>query len=323
MKILFEHSGVLPVLKYGGTERILFWLMKELIRLGHEVMLIGHPDSQVKEHGITLIKRQPDQDDWRDLIPRDVDLIHLFYTPSFEFNCPVIVTIEGNGRVGESFHPNTVFVSKKHAQNHGSDVYIYNGLDLSEYPYQERKRERFAHFMFLAKGSWKVKNLKDCIKACKANKKHLHIGGGRSWWPSRFIHSYGMIDTPQKLDLFLKVDALLWPVRWHEPFGIAIIEAMACGVPVIGSCYGSLPELITPQTGILCQNYKQFEEVLGQENSPFDPREIRQYVEKNFSIELMTENYLKLYERVKNGETLNQVAPQTQSQKDPEFLLPF
>jgi hypothetical protein len=47
MKIVFSHSGVLPVLGYGGIERIVFWHMAELARMGHKVVLIGHPDSRV------------------------------------------------------------------------------------------------------------------------------------------------------------------------------------------------------------------------------------------------------------------------------------
>ena len=59
MKIVFSHTGVLPVIGYGGIERILFWHMAELARLGHQVVLIGHPDSKVQEYGIELIPINP------------------------------------------------------------------------------------------------------------------------------------------------------------------------------------------------------------------------------------------------------------------------
>ena len=55
MKIVFSHSGILPVEGYGGIERILFWHMVELSRMGHHVVLIGNPESKVAQHGIELI----------------------------------------------------------------------------------------------------------------------------------------------------------------------------------------------------------------------------------------------------------------------------
>ena len=70
MKILFEHKGVLPIKRYGGTERIIFWLMKELARRGHKVYLIAASNSDVKQFGIELIPRV--SDDWRSLVPSDI-----------------------------------------------------------------------------------------------------------------------------------------------------------------------------------------------------------------------------------------------------------
>src|SRR5690606_27535598 len=136
---------------------------------------------------------------------------------------PTLVTIQGNGKQGEDFSRNTSFLTRKHAAIHGSDVFVYNALDFEEYPWQPTKKN-WDQFLFMAKGSWKVKNLKHCIKACKQSKKHLHIGGGKSWLPSKYIHSYGMVGGDEKLEIMRKCDALLWPVRWHEPFGIAVIE---------------------------------------------------------------------------------------------------
>lgn len=323
MKILFEHSGILPVKKYGGTERIIFWLMKELVQRGCEVFLLGHPKSEVSSIGVTLIKKSPELKDWRGLIPKDIDVIHLFYTPPFSLPVPVMVTIEGNGRPGEEFIKNTVFISRKHAVIHGGSHFVYNGLDLTEYPFYSRPKIGWDQFLFLAKASWKVKNLSDCIKAAKASKKHLHIAGGRRLSLSPRIHSYGMVDQEKKIQLFKLSDALLWPVRWHEPFGIAIIEAMAMGLPVIGSTYGSLPELIQEKTGILCSDYQDFERALTLKENPFFPEEIRAFVENHFSSKIMAKNYLDLYEIVKTGEKLQEVKPRYQPKDGPEVLQSF
>nr|MBP9673564.1 glycosyltransferase [Bacteriovoracaceae bacterium] len=259
MKIVFEHAGILPVQAYGGIERMLFWHMKELVRLGHEVILIGHPKSQVSEYGIKLIPNQ--LKDFRPLIPKSADILHLFYPSHLNFPLPVIFNIGGNGRVEEVFHPNSVFVSRKHAENHNSEVFVYNALDFKEYPFHKKVLD-WKNFLFLAKASWKVKNLKDCKKVCRKNKKHLHIAGGRTFPLSAFWHSYGMVPQNQKISLLKKCDALLFPVRWEEPFGLAIIEAMALGLPVIGSCYGSLPEIITPEAGFLCKDFTEFFQVV-------------------------------------------------------------
>jgi len=323
MKILFNHPGIVPVKRYGGTERILYWLMKELVLLGHEVCLIGNPKSHVEDIGVELIGNDNEISDWRSLIPADVDILHLFISPSLEFEQPVMVTLHGNGQVGESFHRNTVFLSRKHAEIHGSKEFVYNGIDLAEYPASNRKKRGWNNFLFLAKASWKVKNLKDCIKACKSQKKNLEVAGGRGFSLSPYIHYNGLVDQAQKLELLNASDALLWPVRWNEPFGVAVIESMALGGAVISSKYGSLPELVNEKTGILCDNYLEFEKAVGLSENTFDPEYLRHYVENNFTAKIMAQNYVKYYEKVVGGEFINPSNPQTLSLKAPQELLPF
>lgn len=336
MKIVFEHSGVLPVSKYGGTERIIFWLMKELAQMGHEVFLIGHPQSQVATINVKLISSlllKKNKSNLADFIPADTDILHLFYAPQnlpLKWQKKLLVTIEGNGKKGEQFPLNTVFVSKKHASNHGSHCYVYNGLDLSEYPFL-KKDLSWKNFIFLAKSRWKVKNLESCVLACRYSKKHLYIAGGRAWSFSRYIHSYGMVEIKKKLELLKKCDALLFPVRWHEPFGIAIIEAMALGLPVIGGPYGSLPEIVlggegksVSPYGMIVSDFNHLKEILkNPPNIKFKSEEIRSYVEKKFSSALMAKNYLSLYQKILNEETLNTTFPSWNLDLGPEELLLF
>ena len=234
---------------------------------------------------------------------------------------PVLINIQGNGQIQERFPLNTVFVSQKHANNHGSDGFVYNAVDLEEYPYEDRPF-KLENLLFLAKGSWSVKNLKHCIWLAKKSKLKLHIAGGRNWIPSRYIKPYGMVGGATKLDLLQSTDALLFPVRWHEPFGIAIIEAMACGSPVFGSSYGSLPELIKDFCGGV---FKDKESLLKHllERPQYSRQDIRNYVEKNFSIERLTNDYLKLYEKILSGETLNKEEPTWRLEKPPLELLDF
>ncbi|MGZ3787680.1 MAG: glycosyltransferase [Bacteriovorax sp.] len=321
MKIVFQHSGVLPVLKYGGIERIIFWHMKELVKLGHHVVLIGHPESSVQSHGIELVPISENQD-WTALVPKDADIVHLFYNAKYPGNIPTIITIQGNGKIGEVFNKNTVFVSKKHASIHGSDQFIYNALDLSEYPF-EYAEKKWEQFLFLAKASWRVKNLAQTVSACRKSKKHLHIAGGKWWGLSRYVHSHGMVGGDEKLNIIRSCDALLFPVRWHEPFGIAVIEAMSQGLPVIGSPYGSLPELITDETGFIVNNHEELLQKVKNPGKTFDPKIVRKYVEDHFEIKKHAESYLALYEKVIKGEELNQKEPTYQFSVRAEELLPF
>lgn len=327
LKILFERQGILPVERYGGLERILFWLMKELARLGHQVTLIGHPKSRVEEHGIRLVPRDPSSDggDWRRLIPPDTDVIHLFDPPPpYDLGFPLLVRIGGNGEPGETFHPNTVFMTEAHARLHGSGRFVHNGLDLEEYPFKPGRVPGWGNFLFLAKAKWKVKNLAHCVKACRRGRKHLQVAGGRSWIPSRFIHSHGMVDQAEKIRLLREVDALLFPVRWQEPIGNAVLEALAMGVPVVASPFGGVPELLVPEVGVVCKDYPEFERVV--RDGPgrnFDPVAIRAYAEERFSVRRMAEDFLPLYRKVMAAETLNPVPPRTVSDRPPEELLPF
>ncbi len=258
------------------------------------------------------------------MVPSDTDLLHLFLTPDQEVlnRFPTLVTIHGNGKAGEQFIPNTLFLSRVHAENHGATHFVYNGLDFDDYPYMDNKKLAHDNFMFLAKASWKVKNLRHCIEACRKNKKHLHIAGGRSWWPSLYIHNYGMIGQEKKLELLRKMDGLLFPVRWHEPFGVAVIEAMSQGVPVYASSYGSLPELVAPGTGLILHNHQQLIEALSNPQH-FDPLFIRRYAEDNFSSRKMAQNYLSYYQRVISGEVLHPEPPMSRCKNSAEILLDF
>lgn len=331
MKIVFQHDSIMPVIKYGGTERVLYWLMKELVQLGHQVILIGNPKSNIQSIGVELIPRT--ESDWRKHLPKDFSILHLQLTPNFSpdtVNGPVIVTIHGNGRPGELFLENTIFLTKKHAENHNANAYVFNGIDFSEYPFEvntklDANKNTWAKFSFLANARWKVKNVKDCVQVCKKLKKDLYIAGGKVFSFSRYIHNCGEVDQKRKIEILRSVDAHLFPVKWHEPFGLSIIEGMSQGLPVIGSNYGSLPELISNRSGIICKNYQDFIEALqyGQEKFSFSREEIRHYVENNFSSKIMALNYLDYYSQVINGKRINKETPKYLSKVSSETLLPF
>ncbi len=299
--------------------------MKELASRGHNVILLGHEESEVESFGINLIPipKSDLRSNWQKYIPNDADIIHLQFSTEEVFSIPKICTVHGNGQVGEEFHVNSVFVSKNHAANHGSDQYIYNALDFSEYPEPENLNEKGRdHLLFLAKASWSVKNLKHCKKIAKSLKKHLHVAGGKTFTLSKYIHNHGFIGGDEKLKLMRNCDAVIFPVRWNEPFGIAMIEGMSQGLPVFGSSYGSLPEVIGP-AGYSAKNYDELLEATKGWKVDLSPKQIREYAIDKFSIQKYSESYLKLYEKVISGEKLNEKTPKKVSQVHPETLLDF
>jgi len=297
MHIVLYHHATIPPAKYGGTERIVYWLGKALIKRGHQVTLIARAGSQLT--GADVIAVAPGED-WEARVPASADLIHLWATPGIPpTRKPFLVTIQGNGKPGESFLPNTVFISRKHAENHASQTFVYNGIDPDEYPCDKVRLNRL---VFLAKASWKVKNLVGAIEIARAVDLPLEVLGSRDlplrlqrFLPRWFgVKYHGMVDDIEKRAVLRNSRALLFPVRWPEPFGIAITEALASGCAVLGTPYGSLPEIVDRKSGFLSKDASEIIEVI--RTRQFSPEACRARVSEGFTHLNMADSYLKLYE---------------------------
>ena len=131
----------------------------------------------------------------------------------------------------------------------------------------------------------------------------------------------GMVSGTNKNRLINGSRALLFPVLWNEPFGIALTESLYFGCPVFGTPFGSLAELITPEFGFLSHSRSELIQALGEVDS-YNRLKCHEYVCDVFSSLKMTQDYLALYEKVLNGENLNPEPPRLIDTEPPK-LLPF
>ena len=114
----------------------------------------------------------------------------------------------------------------------------------------------------------------------------------------------GEISNEQKNDLLGTSEALLFPIQWHEPFGLVMVEAMATGTPVIASNIGSVSEIIedgktgfvVPLKAVVKDSIKKLEEI-----SRIDRKYCRRKVEEKFSENIMIANYLEYYSSLVDG----------------------
>jgi len=313
MNILIVSSGIIPALKYGGTERVIWYLGKELCKIGHKVTFLVSKGSYCDFATVLFYDRNRKLSEQ---IPSSTDIVHFNFVPSELIEKPYIVTIHGNCNDFREFDLNTVFVSKNHAARFGSDSFVYNGLDWNDYgnPDFESRKD---HFHFLGKAAWSVKNLKGAINVIKAteNENLMVLGGNRlnlkmgfRFTLSSRIHFYGMIGGEEKNILLRKSKGLIFPVRWNEPFGLALIESLFFGCPVFGTPYGSLPEIVNSEVGFLSNSAVELIKEIGNVDR-FSRLQCHNYALELFNSKKMTESYLEKYVKVLNGGNLNNRPP--------------
>ncbi len=332
MRICLVCNGKLPARKYGGTERVVWGLGKALARRGDEITLMAAKGSECPfgrlveiDPSIPLSKQ----------IPRDVDIIHFQnYVPEDVIAAseagkipPYVVTMHGN-RPGYMFpeempsietrekpspfvlDPYSIYVSSNHAQRHGASAFVHNGLDWDDYPRFQSGKERGGLF-FLGNASWRVKNLKGAIDISRKVGEKLHVLGGHRLnlkMGFRFtidpnVKFYGMVGNGKKSEIANASKGLVFPVKWHEPFGLAVVESLYYGAPVFATPYGSLPELVKPGMGYLSSD----PEKLAQAISELVPDEnlLHEYAAETYSADVMARKYRMYYEMRLNGEKIN------------------
>lgn len=319
MKIQIVHDCRIPVVSYGGTERVIWYLGKELAKMGHDVSYLVPAGSNCDFARIQILDPERPKEDQ---IDTSADVVHFQDNPARVVEHPHVATIHSNIAVTGPLDKNCIFVSANHAQRYNSKSFVYNGLDWDDYGPVDPDVER-SYYHFLGKAAWRVKNVQGAIDVIRdvPGEKLYVLGGTRlnlkmgfRFTTSPRIRFFGMVGGEEKIRLLRSSKGLVFPVRWHEPFGLAATESLYFGCPVFGTPYGSLPELITPEVGRLSNNRSELARYIRE--ADFDHRKCHQYAVDLFNSRIMAQEYLKRYERVLNGEPLNPEPPQAQKCRD-------
>jgi glycosyltransferase involved in cell wall biosynthesis len=325
MHITIVYPGVIPVLKYGGTGRDIWYEGRELVNRGHRVSyLVGSGSTCPFAEVIPLNPALPVIQQ----IPLTTDVIHFHVTPEQPVGKPYLVTIHGNPKFGERLDINTVFVSANHARRYGSNVWVYNGMDWDDYGHVDLKGNK-PHFHFLGNAAWRAKNLRGAIAVTRLAGERLEVLGGHRlnfrmgfrFTPDQHVVFRGFVGGEEKFGAMRNSRGLIFPVLWNEPMGLAIIESLYFGAPVFGTPYGSLPELVPADVGFLSNSAASLAAALS-EASEFSPLKCHEYARDCFNAGVMTNQYLKLFDRVMNGESLNSQPP-FMLKPEPASLLPW
>ena len=307
--LIVKPKAKLPVVNYGGTERVIWCLAKELSRMGHHVYMLVAPGSTCPFADVIEYR---DDVPMAQLVPDGIDIVHYQERVDDSLShLPHVVTMHGNVCHAE-LDPNTIFVSRNHARRFGSDCYVYNGMDWDEYGKVDLERER-TYYHFLGKAAWRVKNVQGAIDIVKAvpGARLKVLGGYRFNFKmgirltfSPRIGFEGMVGGERKFSLLNGSRGLIFPVLWDEPFGLAITESLYFGAPVFGTPYGSLPELVTSDVGFLTDSQSEMVAHLTGD-CRYSPTVCHEYAADKFNSRVMAEEYLKKYEQVLNGQVLN------------------
>jgi glycosyltransferase involved in cell wall biosynthesis len=324
MNILIAANSIIPANLYGGTERVIWYLGKELTKMGHRVSFLVGQGSHCDFASVRFI------DSSRHIssqIPAETDIVHFHFLPAEEIDKPCIITVHGNSNDFRTYNLNSVFVSKNHAKRFGSDSFVHNGLDWDDYGNPDLYRKR-KYFHFLGKAAWRVKNVRGAIQIIRQtdDEELLVLGGNRLNLKMGFrftlnqrIHFFGMVGGAKKNLLLNQSKGLVFPVRWHEPFGLSLIESMYFGCPVFGTPYGSLPEIVTEEVGFLSNRSGQLVKAIGQAEE-YSRLKCHDYATEMFNSKKMALSYLDKYLKVLNGGTLNLYPPQLVEKQADKFL---
>jgi glycosyltransferase involved in cell wall biosynthesis len=192
---------------------------------------------------------------------------------------------------------------------------IHHGIDVSQYRLRHRKQEYLSFLGRIAP----PKGTHLAIEVAKKSGIPLKIAGEiqpcyEDYWESmvkphvdgKFIEYVGEVGLEGKNELLGNSLAMLFPIQWDEPFGLVMIEAMACGTPVLATPGGSVPEVV--REGLSGHVRKTTAELAAAaRNLKMDAKAIRCYVEELFSARRMAKDYIRLYGELVRHESDSEV----------------
>jgi glycosyltransferase involved in cell wall biosynthesis len=330
-----------PPKKYGGTERVVHALTEELVRRGHEVTLFATGDSETSAKLESVYPRALREAKLKDIygtntwtmlnfglayeMQDEFDIIHdhlapLSLTTANMSTTPVVTTMHGpftadNRSLFQTLRtPYVVTISDAQMYslpnlNHAGTV--HNGLPMSDYLFGEEMGE---YLLYVGRIS-PEKGVHVAIEVAQFLDLPLIIAAKVDRYDEPYfkqqiephlserIQWIGEVNEEERNKLMANARCFLHPVSWREPFGLTLIEAMACGCPVVAFDRGSIPEIInTGVTGYVVHDIETMIEAV-QNIGTIDRKACRDHALTNFSAERMTDGYLEVYEKIlaKNG----------------------
>lgn len=330
---LFES---VPPKAYGGTERVISYLTEALVRQGHEVTLFATADSVTQATLIPSVEHALRAEMWNrswlayDAIQMDkiaklaknFDIIH-FHTDYLHFSLAPyldaahVTTLHGRLDLPElnplfKYFSACPMVSISDSQRtplpwaNWSQT-VYHGLPEDLYKFHPEPGEYFA-FVGRLSPEKRVDRAIEIAIACntplviaakidKADEAYVEREI-RSKLDHPLIHFIGEVNEEKKHALLSRSKALLFPIDWPEPFGLVMIEAFSCGVPVIAYPHGSVPEIIIEGVnGFMVSDQKQA--IAAAKNiDQIDRAQCRKSFEQRYTATHMANNYLQVYEKI-------------------------
>jgi glycosyltransferase involved in cell wall biosynthesis len=325
-----------PPRYYGGTERVVSWLTEKLVSLGHQVTLFASGDSVTNAHLIAASKKALRLDpDCIDPLAHhvlmveevfshaeDFDLIH-FHTDYLHFSrsrrerVPCLTTLHGRLDIPDLVplykeYREVPVVSISDAQREPLSWVnwvgtVPHGMPANMLSLNPGKGEYLA---FLGRVS-PEKGIDHAIEIAIRSGMKLKIAAkidraDREYYDAKIKHLMthpliefiGEIGGSEKQEFLGNAAALLFPINWPEPFGLVMIESLACGTPVIAYPFGSVPEIIPHGVGgFLVQNIEEAVRAVKRIDK-IDRAECRSQFELNFTDDSMAAKYLKIYQKL-------------------------
>ncbi len=319
-----------PPKDYGGTELFIAQLAEGLMKRGAEVVVYTNGESTVGAERRWLYEKQqwPIKMDIHSFLKeaahtswavhdaaKSCDVIHVQSATALTYSrfsrTPVVCTLHGPHEAPLSAlyaqYPEASYICISQFQCNQETMpnrrTIHHGIDLSQYRLQVEKQRYLSFVGRIAP----IKGVHLAIEVARQVGIPLRIAGDiqpayRDYFEQKikpeldgnFIEYVGLADLEAKNELLGNSIAMLFPIQWNEPFGLVMVEAMACGTPVLALRGGSVPEIVKDGvSGYVCRSAKDMARKI--EQLKFNPADVRSYVEENFSIEKMVRNYEAAY----------------------------